>query len=144
MPDAVGQPYTASTPVEAVERFYRSLVAHDASAVEQFCAQWFDPEATLDFPESLPYGGQVRGAERIGRLFRGMCRGPGPTGPRGLQLLGVVGSSTRVYAELAFDYLRSDGALVATGAVELWRIAGGRVVAVEAYYRDTAALLTPG
>jgi len=139
--ESVSSSDIAPTPAQAVKALYQSLASQDVSAVEHFCTQWLDPDVTLDLPASLPYGGRICGAGRIGRLFRSMCQGPGDTGPRDLRVISVVGSPTHVCAELAFDYVRVDGVLVSTGAVELWKLDRGTFVAVEAYYRDTASLV---
>jgi len=130
---------------ELIERFYRSLVDADRDGVTSFCEAWLDEDVVLSLPASLPYGGQVAGSRRLTRMFTAMCDGPAPVGPRNLavvRVLGEDGADGTVAAVLSFDFRTASGELVPTGAVELWRFAAGRIVAIEAYYGDTAAVIS--
>ena len=134
-------------PVQAVTEFYRALSGADRERVNELCLRWFSDDIVLTFPRSLPFGGQVKGADRLRRMFTAMCAGPPPTGPRDLRLTGVWGTTDptgAVVAEMGFDYLTPGGELISSGALELWRFADGQVRAIDAYYQDTAALLGTG
>ncbi|MEV6985388.1 nuclear transport factor 2 family protein [Sphaerisporangium sp. NPDC051017] len=125
---------------DVVHRFYAAVAAKDAEAIGRLIDELFAEDAVLTLPPSLPYGGQVSGARRLRRMFTGSASSTVKVGPVDLRITSVTVGDDRVAVELAFDWYApgSDDPL-ATGAVEIWTFADGRVAAIDAYYRDTAA-----
>ncbi|WP_216893179.1 nuclear transport factor 2 family protein [Nocardia alni] len=128
------------TPAEIVRAFYDAITAQDPQRLAELAETSFAEDITLDAPPSLPYGGTVRGAHRLSRMFQGMARGPADIGPRNLRMESIVAERDTVVARLAFDYRSPAGSDIASGALEEWAFTDGRAVTIRAYYWDTAAL----
>jgi ketosteroid isomerase-like protein len=125
----------AADDVARVKRAYAGILAGD---IETFLAD-FDADSLLIEVASLPYGGVHRGREAC------------------LAALAGIGAVWRnVHYEIA-DYAIGTGKVIACGTftasarasgvavsqplLEIWTLAGGRVVSLEAIYGDTATLL---
>jgi ketosteroid isomerase-like protein len=133
---------TASAAI--VREFYRAVASKDAAALEQLITGHFDADASVVFPESLPYGGTVRGAAKLARLFARMASAPAPVGAADLVLAGLADGGDRIAAQVEFAwYAPGSRVAVPSSALELWTFAGGRVREIRAYYWDTAALIDP-
>jgi ketosteroid isomerase-like protein len=127
---------------EVVREFYRAVAASDADAVRALVRDRFAEDATLTWPEALPYGGTVAGRDRLAKVLGGAAASTAKVGAQDLRLLELADGGDRVAAEVAFDYYPPGGAdAVASRAVEFWEFADGLVTAVRAYYWDTAALV---
>jgi ketosteroid isomerase-like protein len=131
-------------PVEVVREFYRAIAAKDAAALGQLLSSRFDPEVTITWPESLPYGGTVKGARALSALFVGMLKATKPVGPAAIEVLGLTDGGDEVAARLEFDwYAPGSSTAIRTGALELWSFTeNGSVLEIRAYYWDTAACVT--
>lgn len=127
--------------VAVVERFYAAVNAGDADAVGAVVDDHFAEDAAVEWPPSLPYGGQVEGAHRLRKLFAGMAGSEAKIGPDAVKVLSITGDGDHVAAELAFDwYPPGKSRSVPSGALELWAFEGGKVRTIRAFYWDTAAL----
>ncbi len=140
---------TSCTDADLVRRVYRTVAAGDRAAAVALVDEWFAEDAVLALPESLPYGGVLRGRAVLRRVF-GAAASPGEVtadtlGPRDLTVTNVTASDGRVVAELAFNYHSPAlPAPIPMTAVEVWRRSGGLVAEIRAYYGDTAACLGAG
>jgi ketosteroid isomerase-like protein len=126
---------------ETVRGFYRAARDRDADAVRALVRQRFAEDATLTWPDSLPYGGTVTGRTRLERVLSAAAGCAEPAGPKGLTLVDLVDGGDRIAALLRFDWHapRGAGVLADTSAVELWTFEKGLVCSIWAYYWDTAA-----
>jgi ketosteroid isomerase-like protein len=132
------------TNADVVREFYRAIAERDGEALAQLVQQRFAPEATVVWPDSLPYGGTIAGSRKLAKVFAGLASAPSPAGPSGTTLTDLVDGGDRLAAQLEFEW-RAPGSEtgVASGALELWTFADGRVQEIRAYYWDTAACLAP-
>jgi len=126
---------------DVVREFYRAVAASDADAVRALVRGHFAEDATLSWPDALPYGGVVAGRDRLAKVLGGAAAATAKVGAQDLRLLELADGGDRVAAEVAFDYHPPGGGdVIASRAVEFWEFADGLVRAVRAYYWDTAAL----
>lgn len=129
------------TNASVVSAFYQAVSAKDAAALETLITAHFDADASIVFPESLPYGGTVRGAARLARMFARMASAPEPAGAADPALAWIAGDGDRIAAQVEFAwYAPGSRTPVASSALELWTFEAGRVREIRAYYWDTAAL----
>lgn len=131
---------------EIVEQFYDAVDRKDAEALAELFDESVAPDAVFRWPESLPYGGVVQGAERLKRMFTAAVSADAPAGAANLTLVRVAematGGEDHVVAELEFDWFAGGSAQpVRTGALEWWLFRDMRVVELKSFYRDTAALV---
>lgn len=130
----------SSAPCDVVRAFYDAVDRRDGAAITDLVSHSFREDASVVWPEGLPYGGRVEGAQRLGKLFAGMATRPQPVGPDGLEVVSLVDGGTSVAAQLTFRW-HAPGSLgwVRSGALELWTFDDGLVAEIRAYYWDTAA-----
>lgn len=123
-----------------VQAFYDAVAARDAGALTEIVTSSFRGDASIAWPEGLPYGGRIEGATRLARLFAGMASSPEPVGPEGLEVVSIVDGGEQVVAQLEFRW-RAPGSdeSIPSGALELWTFDQGLVSEIRAYYWDTAA-----
>lgn len=130
------------TPAEVARAFYAALAAQDTETVGALADRWFHPDAVLELPASLPYGGRVESARRLKRLFVGMAGGTAPAGPVDLRAVSVTGDEHGAAVRLEFGWRAGpDAEPVASGALEQWTFTDGALREIRAFYWDTAALL---
>ncbi len=135
-----------------VRNFYEALSTGDADAVRALVRERFADDATLTWPDSLPYGGTVAGKARLERVLGraagsaervlGTAAGSAElVGVQKLRLVDLIDGGDRVAAQLEFDWYAPNGAgsLPGTGAIEVWTFTGDFVHEIKAYYWDTAA-----
>jgi len=127
-------------PSHVVQTFYGAVAAKDATALSEIVKSSFHENASIAWPEGLPYGGRIEGASRLARLFAGMASSPEPVGPEGLEVISIVDGGDQVAAQLEFRW-RAPGSTesIPSGALELWTFDQGLVSEIRAYYWDTAA-----
>jgi ketosteroid isomerase-like protein len=126
-----------------VSGFYDAINAKDGDALGALIADHFALDASIVWPASLPYGGTVSGAAKLGRLFTSMLAAPAPIGPDKVSVLGLVDGGDQVAAQLSFDWFApGSSSSIASGALELWSFADGLVTEIRAYYWDTAELVS--
>lgn len=124
-----------------VERFYAAVGGQDATALATLIDDHFVADASVEWPDSLPYGGRVEGAAVLRKIFMGMAGAKAPVGPTGLRVRGLTVDDASAVAELTFHYVPPTGGTpVESGALERWSFDGDKVRAIRAYYWDTAAL----
>jgi len=133
---------TAEEPAAVVRSFYEAVRTGDADAVRALVRERFAENATLAWPDSLPYGGTVAGRSKLERVLAAAAGGTAPAvGAQNLRLVDVIDGGDRIAAKLEFDWIAPNGtgAVSGTGAVEVWTFTGEQVSAIHAYYWDTAA-----
>jgi len=127
-------------PAHVVRAFYDAVAARDSNGLSEIVKNSFHADASISWPEGLPYGGRVEGASRLSRLFVGMASSPVPVGPSGLEVVSIVDGGGMVAAQLEFSW-HAPGSTdsIPSGALELWTFDQGLVSEIRAYYWDTAA-----
>jgi len=127
-------------PAHLVRAFYDAVAAKDAGALSEIVTGSFREDASITWPDGLPYGGRVEGASRLARLFAGMASSRVPVGPEGLEVISIVDGGAQVVAHLEFQW-HAPGSTesIPSGALELWTFDRGLVSEIRAYYWDTAA-----
>ena len=130
----------SAKPSEVVATFYAAVAQADAAALTSLIGEAFNENASVIWPEGLPYGGEITGAVRLAKVFGGMATSPVPVGPQGLEVVSIVDGGDQVGAQLSFSW-RAPGSEeeIPSGAFELWTFDGGLVTEIKAYYWDTAA-----
>lgn len=125
---------------DVVRAFYDAVASGDAATLASLIPERFAPDVTFVWPESLPYGGSVSGAEVLAKTFKAMLASPVPIGPKDLVVVNVVDGGETVVAEVTFGWQApgSDQA-IESGALERWSFDGPLVTECRAYYWDTAA-----
>ncbi len=137
----------AITPDAVVAEFYDAVTRRDSDRLARLIDAAFHPDVVLMLPDSLPYGGAIRGAERVRRALLGAAGSPKPVGPHQVAVTSVCSAATntplRIAVELEFVWYAPGAEKgIASGAVEMWSFdATGMVVQIRAYYADTAALV---
>ena len=125
-----------------VRSFYEAINAKDATMLAAIAEGAFAPGISLVLPPSLPYGGTVEGATKLGKLFTRLVAAPVPVGAHKIRIVDLVDGADVVAAQLEFDwYAPGSTHGIASGALELWRFEDERVAEIRAYYWDTAALV---
>jgi ketosteroid isomerase-like protein len=127
---------------DVVRGFYAAIAAKDVAALNDVVTTRFAEDIALVIPASLPYGGTVTGASKLGRMFTAMASAPTPMGATDITVVDVVDGGDVLCAAIEFEWIYPGTSnSVSSGALEVWRFAGDRVVEIRAYYADTAALL---
>ncbi|MFE2998621.1 nuclear transport factor 2 family protein [Nocardia sp. NPDC059246] len=127
---------------DVVREFYRAIAERDGDALGELLNTRFTSDTEVIWPESLPYGGVVKGAAKLAKMFGGLLSAPTPVGPAGMTVADLVADGDRIAAQLEFDwYAPGSDRAVPSGALELWTFADGKVRSIRAYYWDTAACL---
>lgn len=126
---------TQAANVALVKRAYAGIFASD---VEAFLAG-FDDESLLIEAASLPYGGVHRGRRACLAALAGI--GAAWREVRYEIADYAVGAGTVIACGTFTASARTSGVAVSQPLLEIWTLAGGRVVRLEAIYGDTAALL---
>ncbi len=127
---------------EVVRAFYAALNGRDVAGLNALVSNHFADDVVVAFPPSLPYGGQLRGAPVVGKVFAGLATSKANVGPKEVAVRAVLADRDRAVALLDFDWFPPGGGdAVSSGACESWRFEHGRVVEIRAYYWDTAALV---
>jgi ketosteroid isomerase-like protein len=129
---------------EIVAEFYNALAAADADAIAAVIDTYFDENATIEWPPSLPHGGRVHGRDRLREVFTGIAKMGNKAGATNLQLVRTIGDGDHVVAWVTFDWRqpRSEDA-VPNGALEVWTFSAGLAREIRAFYWDTAAISQP-
>ena len=124
-----------------VRNFYEAVSTGDADVVRALVRECFADDATLTWPDSLPYGGTVAGKARLERALGWAAGSVELVGVQKLRLVDLIDGGDRVAAQLEFDWYAPNGtgSLPATGAIEVWTFTGDLVHEIKAYYWDTAA-----
>jgi hypothetical protein len=130
--------------VEIVTAFYRAVRDDDGVAVSALVERHFHEEAAVTWPESLPYGGTLRGRARLRKALAAAASGQG-IGPSDLTVVALADGPVEVAVELRFQWRAAPDAMpVESGAVEWWSFDDdGAVLEIRAFYADTAALVDP-
>lgn len=133
---------TPSTPAEVVTEFYRAVRDGDPEAIAALVEQHFHEDAAVTWPASLPYGGTLRGRERLRKALAAAASSDGP-GPSNLTVVALAAGPVEVAARLTFQWrATADATPIASGAIEWWSFDdNGSVLEMRAYYADTAALV---
>jgi ketosteroid isomerase-like protein len=133
------------SPVDIVTGFYRAINTADADAIGTTIDTWFDDDASIEWPPSLPHGGRISGARKLRGLFTAIARPGSPApGPANLVLVRAIGSGDDVVAWITFDWADpASGTSTPNSALELWSFADGKVHEIRAYYWDHAAIAQP-
>lgn len=118
-----------------VTGLYDALTAGDGAAVAAIVEENFAVDAVLTRPDSLPGGGATEGVGHIARFMKGAAAARPTVRIRGVYETSV-GGVTDVFVDLTIDM---GGGPVP--ALEWWTFAEDKVVAIKAFYWDTAALL---
>ena len=133
--------------VEVVRRFESlmvpSLEEDDPSAAERRLREIFDlldPEVAFHATPSLPHGGDYVGHDsfvKMGEQFRELWNIPA-----GVDLEYVDAGGDRVITLASFNLeSRHTGRSVAVRMVEVVTVRDGRIVDLDAYYRDTVPII---
>jgi ketosteroid isomerase-like protein len=126
-----------------VRSFYEAINDRDAAVIAHIADTVFAPDICLVIPPSLPYGGTVTGAAKLGAMFTRMLTAPSPVGAHSIVIADIVDGGDLVGARLRFDWFPPGSTdSVESGALELWRFEDDRVTEISAYYWDTAELVT--
>jgi hypothetical protein len=125
----------APTGRQVVAEFFAAAARNDRAAMEAL----LDPGIVVTEAASLPYGGRHVGIEAFRALERRVFRSWRDTRVQVHELVGD-GDCVVVLATLTGRSRNGDGGLDMPMA-EVWRLAGGRVVAIQPFYFDTRKLL---
>ncbi|GAA4544074.1 nuclear transport factor 2 family protein [Pseudonocardia xishanensis] len=127
---------------EVVDAFYAAIAGKDAEAVTSVVTEHFADDVVLDLPASLPYGGRIEGVRRLVKIFAHAAGSTAAVGVQDLQLASLLGDGPQVAAHLTFTWFPAGaGASFGSSVLELWTFDAGRVISIEAFYQDTAALV---
>lgn len=127
--------------VEVVRSFYDAVASKDGSALAGIVQEHFADDATIHWPESLPFGGTVAGKPALGKVFGMLATSRAQMGPTDLRVLSVVGDGPQVAVHLGFDWTVGD-ASIPHAALEIWSFRDGLAAEIRAFYWDTAACLS--
>lgn len=120
-----------------VTGFYEALTAGDVDSVVAIVEENFADDAVLTRPESLPGGGATAGAGRIARFMKGAASAGLPVQVGGVYAASA-GDGANIFADVTIDMGRGP-----VRALEWWTFVDGKVVTMQAFYWDTAAMLAP-
>ena len=127
---------SAQSNIEAVTQVYAAMAAGNGAAAMAY----FDPNMVLMEPESLPYGGTYRGLAEIGAAIGKIMK---YVDLAGLKLERIVADEETAIASLIATWRYADGQTRQVPMRECYTFNGGKVVAMNVFYWDVAALLTP-
>lgn len=120
------------SPEAIARRFYDAMQSGDVSALNTVVNEDFADGAVLQRPESLPGGGVVTGREKIA-AYLGRAAGKLPLVVNQI----IVGESgSELFASVTITMPDRE-----YEALEWWTLDGATVVAIRAFYWDTAAML---
>ncbi|HEX4109413.1 MAG TPA: nuclear transport factor 2 family protein [Solirubrobacteraceae bacterium] len=123
-----------------VERFYRALNARDLAGVQALIDETFAADFAARLPPSLPYGGE-HDAAQMKRLMKGLLTAPEPViDPEAIKIERLLAAENEAVVELSFPWKLPGQEPLATGNIEWFRFAGGKLVEMLVLYRDTAPL----
>jgi ketosteroid isomerase-like protein len=125
----------ALTGRQVVAEFFAASARNDRAAMEAL----LDPGVVVTEAESLPFGGRHVGIEAFRALERRVFRMWRDTRVQVHELIGDD-DCVVVLATLT-GYSGSGGGGLEMPIAEVWRLNGGRVVAIQPYYFDTHKLL---
>lgn len=117
---------------EVAATFYDAVASGDLTTLNSVLLSSFADDAVLVRPESLPGGGTLNGRDQIVRF---MERAAGKAPLEVLQIE-VNEAGTEAFAHVEVTIARR-----ISRALEWWTAVDGKVVAVRAFYWDTAAML---
>ena len=128
-------------PTATLRQFYAAESAYLFAAEPDFApiAATLDPECIIHQPASLPYGGEWRGHagfEAWMRAFTAVWSSLEVREPELFPLGEVLVSRSHVYATARRDSRKADWPLL-----QLFRFRNGRILELQPFYWDTAALL---
>jgi len=139
---AVQDQLSNTSHAEVVRGFYAAVAAKDVVALNDIVTNSFAEDVALVIPASLPYGGTITGASKLGRMFGAMASASTSVGATDITVIDVIDGGEALCAAIEFEWIYPGTSnSVSSGALEVWRFAGDRVVEIRAYYADTAALL---
>ena len=143
MTSATGQDQVSRTSRAAVVRgFYEAIAAKDVTALNDIASNRFAEDIALVIPASLPYGGTIVGATKLGRMFGAMAAAPTPMGASDITVTEIIDAGDVICAAIEFEWIYPGTSnSLRSGALEVWRFADDRVTEIRAYYTDTAQLL---
>lgn len=119
-----------------VASFYSLLAAADIDGLVSLVEANFAEDAVLNRPESLPGGGPTTGRGRIVKFVKGAAAA-------GLSMVvsdiheGTAANDVNFFADVSIDLGKGP-----VKVLEWWKFADGKVATIDAYYWDTAAMLT--
>jgi ketosteroid isomerase-like protein len=125
----------ALTGRQVVAEFFAAAARNDREAMNAL----LDPGIVVTEAESLPFGGRHVGIEAFRSLERRVFRCWRDTRVQVHELVGD-GDCVVVLATMTGTARDGDGKLEMPMA-EVWRLAGGRVVAIQPFYFDTRKFL---
>lgn len=135
--------HTATEPsaMELLERMFaiemRFLELPEADP--DLLATAFHPDVVVHEPVSLPYAGDWRGLDGVGRLFRTMHETWSELAVDGMQ---AVKSGDTVFMACTLRLTaRRNGAVIEQPFAEVLRFEGGRLIEGTPFYYDTAAIM---
>ena len=118
---------------EVVLRFTQALVAGDMST----CLDLVDDSLVFSEPESLPFGGDHHGKQGFLELLADVSR------HYRMRLAApvIAEAGDRVLVRMSGEITaRSTGRRMPLDALDLYEVVGDRIVRVEVFYKDTAAV----
>jgi ketosteroid isomerase-like protein len=125
-----------SANVEVVERFENAFVRGDTDEVMSLV----DEDVVVHEAASLPYPGDHHGHDGFLRLVGAFNRVWEITSPLDLTFLDA--GDERVVVIVGYDVVaRATGTPLRLGMVEVYTVRDGRIVDLDIYYRDTAAVV---
>lgn len=99
----------------------------------------FHPDVVVREPASLPYAGDWRGFDGVGRLFRTMHETWSELAVEGMQ---ATKSGDTVFMACTLRLTaRGNGAVIEQPFSEVLRFEGGRLIEATPFYYDTAAIM---
>jgi len=127
----------------AVRAFCEAIRRKDTAALRAVIGERFATDAVMVWPESLPHGGTVVGADKLAKVSGGLASPSAPMGLAGLELVDVVDGGDRLAARVEFDWcvlVNGFKESIAISALQLWTFDGYPVREARAYNWDAAAL----
>lgn len=127
---------------DVVERLYAAIQAKDAEALGAIVDEGFAEDAVMKLSDSLPYGGEHHGRDRIRGMLVGLVSMERPMViPDRIEVVRIVDQGDQVVAEASFWWLapRADEPIPMT-AFEWFTFADGRITEMKVAYWDTVAV----
>ena len=116
-------------------------VGHDRSTPEaaETYARFMSPDLRVIEPGSLPYGGVFQGPEQLAEFER-LFHETWSHHEYEVERYAEAGEYVAVSINLRMTS-RANGRQVSSRVAEWWRVVDGKVVEIELFYEDTAAVL---
>ncbi|ROZ46284.1 hypothetical protein EEB13_18980 [Rhodococcus sp. WS3] len=121
--------------ISVVGEFYKGLSEGDTEALARLVEQRFATDAVLSRPESLPGGGDITGTRSITKFTRAAA-GSVPISVETL-MSSETDDGAHIFVEVSILIGRTP-----TRALEWWTFDGSQVSRLQAFYWDTAALVS--